>query len=196
VRRLAPLLVAAALAAPATAAPNPEQVRLQRTLKADMAKTFKQRAPQLKITTVRCKLPASGTVAKCTAHFTYGTAVKGYYPVTATLHDLGGTLTWKTGAPKCRNAKTNRRVSCQPPPAGYIAPADAEALLKQGFDYRGTTVRAVSATCARGDGAAARNGAYSRLTCSVGAAGGHRYRVELVMVGPKSVSVARVTRSS
>jgi hypothetical protein len=104
------LLAAAVFAAGAGAATNPEQLRLQKTLRANMVKTFKKRAPSLKITTVTCKLPRNGTVARCTARFTTG-SVKGWYPVKAVLHD-SGTLTWTATSPKCFNAKTNKPIPC------------------------------------------------------------------------------------
>jgi hypothetical protein len=110
-RRFLVLLLVCAAPATAAAAVNPEQLALQKSLKAEMAKTFKKQAPALTITTVTCKLPSSGTTSHCTAHFTAG-GVKGYYPVTATLHDLGGTLSWTAASPKCFDAKTGKGISC------------------------------------------------------------------------------------
>jgi hypothetical protein len=110
-RRFVLLALAAALLAPAAgAATNPEQLYLQKTLKAAMVKAFKKQAPGLKLTTVTCKLPSSGTVARCVAHFAAG-RVKGYYPVKATLHE-SGTMSWTTSAPTCFSATTNKRVAC------------------------------------------------------------------------------------
>jgi hypothetical protein len=104
------LLVAAVLAAAAGAATNPEQLRLEKTLRANMVKTFKKRAPSLRITAVTCKLPRNGTVARCTARFTTG-SVDGWYPVKAVLHD-SGLLTWTATSPKCFDAKTKKRLPC------------------------------------------------------------------------------------
>jgi hypothetical protein len=196
-RRLVPILAAAVLAPVAAAATNPQVAYLEKTLKSDMVKTFRTKAPGLKITTVTCKLPASGVTATCTARFTSG-PLKGYYPVKATLHDVGGSLTWKTGQPKCANAKTGKPVPCRSKTApGYISTANAEQLLKSsGFTYRGATIRAVSASCTGSRTAPSKNGAFSQLTCAVRGADRHRYSVGLVMVGPKSVALSGVTRLS
>jgi hypothetical protein len=105
------LLASALLATSAAAATNPELIRLQKTLKADMVATFKKQAPGLKITTVTCKLPTDGTTAHCTAHFTAGTAVKGYYPVTAKILE-SGQLKWTAASPKCFSAHTGKRIAC------------------------------------------------------------------------------------
>jgi hypothetical protein len=193
-RRLVPILAAAVLAPAAAAATNPALTYLQKTLKADMVKTFKTKAPGLTITTVTCKLPANGVTATCKAHFTTG-SVKGYYPVRATLHDVGGSLTWKTGQPKCTDAKTGRPVPCQSNTAkGYISTANAEQLLKSsGFTYKGATIRAASASCTGSKTAPSKNGAFSQLTCTVKGTDRHRYSVGLVMVGPKSVALSGVT---
>ena len=94
------------------AATNPEQVALQKTLKALMTKKYKQAAPKLKITTITCKLPSDGTVAHCVAHFTYPPTIVGTYQVKAELHDLGGTLTWTAGSPKCKDTKTGKSIAC------------------------------------------------------------------------------------
>src|SRR5437763_11883562 len=77
----------------ALAATDPRVAYLQKTLKADMVKTFKKQAPKLVITTVTCVLPKDGLTSHCKASFTDG-PIKGYYPVVAKLHDVGGTLTW------------------------------------------------------------------------------------------------------
>jgi hypothetical protein len=110
-RLLLAFLVCVVSAPPALAAVNPNVVYLQKTLKASMVAAFKKQAPGLKILTVTCKLPTNGTKSHCKAHFTAG-SVKGYYPVTATLHDLGGKLTWTASKPKCFNAKTGKSISC------------------------------------------------------------------------------------
>ena len=105
------LLATCLLATSAGAATNPELTHLQNTLKADMVATFKKQAPGLKITTVTCKLPTSGTTAHCTAHFTAGSTVNGYYPVTAKILD-SGTLKWTAALPKCFSVKTGKRITC------------------------------------------------------------------------------------
>jgi len=196
-RRLVPILAAAVLAPAAAAATNPELTYLEKTLKADMVKTFRTKAPGLSITTVTCKLPANGVTATCTAWFTTG-ALEGYYPVKATLHDVGGSLTWTTGPPKCTDAKTGKSVPCQSKTAaGYITVANAEQLLKtSGFTYKGATIRASTASCTGSKTAPSKNGAFSQLTCTVHGADKHRYSVGLVMVGPKSVALSGVTRLS
>jgi len=109
-RWLAAPVVALCACAVASGAVNPEQLRLQRSLKADMAKSFKKRAPSLEITTVSCKLPVSGTVAHCTAHFVVG-QVKGYYKVSATIHE-SGQLTWTAASPRCFDAKSGKALRC------------------------------------------------------------------------------------
>ncbi len=98
------------LAAGAAAAVDPRVAALQKSLKGDMVKTFAQRAPGLKITTVTCKLPSSGTVATCIAHFTAGT-IKGYYPVRAVILS-SGQLRWTASTPKCFVAKTGKPTRC------------------------------------------------------------------------------------
>jgi hypothetical protein len=107
--RWIPLLLALVAIAAATAlgATDPQ---LDKTLKADMAKTFKKQAPTLKFTTVSCTLPESGVTAHCKAYFTV-TGTKGYYPVTAAIHD-SGKLTWTAKSPKCLNTKTGKYVAC------------------------------------------------------------------------------------
>jgi hypothetical protein len=102
------LAVAGIVAGSALGATDP---KLNRTLKADMVKAFKKQAPTLKFTTVTCVLPKSGSTAHCKAFFTVS-GTKGYYPVTATLHDLGGTLTWTARSPKCLNPKTQKYIAC------------------------------------------------------------------------------------
>src|SRR6266567_1509791 len=102
------LLVFAGIAAgPAIGARDPE---LEKSLKADMVKTFKKQAPTLKFTTVNCTLPVNGTTAHCKAYFTVNTT-KGYYPVKATIHDSGA-LTWTAQSPKCLSATTKKYVAC------------------------------------------------------------------------------------
>jgi hypothetical protein len=111
-RRLVLLLVTVALAAgPAQAAKDPRLTYLQTTLKADMVKTFKKQAPKLKITTVTCVVPKEGITSHCKAYFIVS-RTKGYYPVTAKLHDLGGTLTWTAQSPKCWDTAKKKYVAC------------------------------------------------------------------------------------
>jgi hypothetical protein len=102
------LVVAGAVAGPALAATDPH---LEASLKADMVKTFKKKAPTLKFTRVKCVLPESGATAHCKAYFIVS-GTNGYYPVTAKLHDLGGTLTWTAQSPKCLNTKTKKYIAC------------------------------------------------------------------------------------
>jgi hypothetical protein len=109
-RLLLSALAALALASTAAAAANPEQLRLQKTLKAAMVKAFQKQAPKLKLTTVSCRLPKSGTVARCTAHFKVS-AVKGYYPVKVVLHETG-TISWTASSPKCFDAKSGKKLPC------------------------------------------------------------------------------------
>jgi hypothetical protein len=110
-----PLLLLAAVCAvtagPAFGATDPRLTQLQTTLKANMVKTFKKQAPSLKITTVSCKLPADGVTSHCKAYFTVS-KTKGYYPVVAKLHDLGGKLTWTAQSPQCWNAAKKKYVAC------------------------------------------------------------------------------------
>src|SRR6266566_1823575 len=107
-RRILLLLAVVAIAAgPAMGATDPQ---LNKTLKADMVKTFKKQAPTLKFTTVNCTLPANGTTAHCKAYFTVS-STKGYYPVKATIHDSGA-LTWTAQSPKCLNTATKKYVAC------------------------------------------------------------------------------------
>jgi hypothetical protein len=110
-RRFVLLLLVCAVPVAASAAVDPEQLRLQNSLKAQMVKVFKKQAPKLTITRVTCKLPESGNTSHCKAYFTVGTT-RGYYPVTATLHDLGGKLTWTASSPKCWNPTTKRYAAC------------------------------------------------------------------------------------
>jgi hypothetical protein len=108
-RRILLLVIGTAIAAsPALAATDPH---LEASLKADMVKTFKKKAPTLKFTKVKCVLPESGATAHCKAYFIVS-GTNGYYPVTAKLHDLGGTLTWTAQSPKCLNAKTKTYIAC------------------------------------------------------------------------------------
>jgi hypothetical protein len=110
-RRLLPLVALSVLIpSVAVAAVDPRVAYLQKTLKADMVKTFKKKAPRLTIGTVTCVLPKDGTTSHCKATFTVG-PVKGYYPVVATLHEVG-TLTWTASSPKCWNATKKRYVAC------------------------------------------------------------------------------------
>ena len=107
-RRILLLLAVSGVAAgPALGARDPG---LEKSLKADMVKTFKKQAPTLKFATVNCTLPANGTTAHCKAYFTVKTT-KGYYPVKATIHDSGA-LTWTAQSPKCLNTKTKKYVAC------------------------------------------------------------------------------------
>jgi hypothetical protein len=111
-RRLLPLvLVCAVVCGSARGATDPRLVYLQKTLRADMVKTFKKKAPRLTIGTVTCVLPKAGVTSHCKATFTVG-PIKGYYPVVAKLHDVGGTLTWTASSPKCWNAAKKRYVAC------------------------------------------------------------------------------------
>lgn len=105
------LAVFSVAVAPAVAAKDPRLAYLQNTLKADMVKTFKKQAPSLRLTTVRCVIPQSGAVSRCKAFFTVG-KTRGYYPVTATLHDLGGKLTWTAKSPKCWVAAKKTYRAC------------------------------------------------------------------------------------
>jgi hypothetical protein len=112
-RRLALLALLTALV-PATAlgATDPRLTYLQKTLKADMVKTFKKQAPKLMITTLACTLPKDGVTAHCKASFTDG-PIKGYYPVVAKLHEVGGTLTWTASSPKCWSVAKKAYVACR-----------------------------------------------------------------------------------
>jgi len=111
-RRLLLVLAAFSVAVtPAVAAKDPRLAYLQNTLKADMVKTFKKQAPSLKLTTVTCVIPKSGAVSHCRAFFTVG-KTKGYYPVTARLHDLGGKLTGTGRSPKCWVAAKKTYLAC------------------------------------------------------------------------------------
>ena len=101
------LLVTAITAGPAASATDPH---LNASLKAEMVKTFKKQAPTLKITTVSCVPPTNGTTAHCKAYFT-ASGTKGYYPVTATIHD-SGKLSWTAQSPKCLNATTKKYALC------------------------------------------------------------------------------------
>ena len=103
--------VASLAAGPAVAAKDPRLAYLERTLKADMVKTFKRRAPKLTLTTVTCKLPADGVTSHCKASFTVG-SVKGYYPVTAKLRDVGGALAWTAASPQCWDAAKKKYAPC------------------------------------------------------------------------------------
>jgi hypothetical protein len=112
VRRAALVIAVFALSGGiATGAVDPRLSYLQKTLKADMVKTFKKQAPNLTITTVTCKLPTDGVTSHCKAFFTVS-HTKGYYPVTAKLQDLGGKLNWTAQSPKCWNAAKKRYVAC------------------------------------------------------------------------------------
>jgi hypothetical protein len=111
--RLLLILLAAVLLAPVALAakkPDPRLAYLQKTLKTDMVKTFKKQAPKLKLTTIKCVLPKDGVTSHCKASFT-DAGVKGYYPVTAKLHDVG-TLTWVAKSPQCWNPAKKKYVSC------------------------------------------------------------------------------------
>jgi hypothetical protein len=105
------VLVFAVAAGAASGATDPRVAYLQKTLKANMVTTFKKQAPSLKLTTVSCKLPADGSTAHCKAFFRVS-RTKGYYPVTAKLHDLGGKLTWTATSPKCWNPAKKKYVAC------------------------------------------------------------------------------------
>ena len=105
------VLVAAVAAGGASGATDPRLAYLQKTLKANMVKTFKKQAPALKLTTLSCTLPKNGVTAHCKAFFVVS-KTKGYYPVTAKLHELGGKLTWTATSPKCWNAAKKTYVSC------------------------------------------------------------------------------------
>jgi hypothetical protein len=112
-RRILLLLVLTGLTAgPALAAKNPDLVKLEKTLKADMVKNFKKQAPSLKIGAVTCTIPSNGGAAThCKAYFTVS-GTKGYYPVTTKFHDLGGTNSWTAQAPKCLNPKSKKYTPC------------------------------------------------------------------------------------
>ena len=105
------VLVFAVAAGAAFGATDPRVAYLQKTLKANMVTTFKKQAPSLKLTTVSCKLPADGSTAYCKAFFTVS-RTKGYYPVTAKLHELGGKLTWTATSPQCWNPAKKKYVAC------------------------------------------------------------------------------------
>jgi len=105
------VLVFAVAAGAASGATDPRLTYLQKTLKANMVKTFKKQAPSLKLTTLTCKLPANGITAHCKAFFTVS-GTKGYYPVVAKLHDLGGKLTWTAQSPQCWNAAKQKYLAC------------------------------------------------------------------------------------
>jgi hypothetical protein len=105
------VLVFAVAAGAASGATDPRLAYLQKTLKANMVKTFAKQAPTLKLTTLSCTLPKDGATAHCKAFFTVK-GTKGYYPVVAKLHDLGGKLTWTAQSPQCWNAAKKKYVSC------------------------------------------------------------------------------------
>ena len=104
------LTAALLLAFAASAGANFSDPTLAKSLKTQMVKTFKTKAPALKITTVTCTAPTSGVTAKCIAHFT-DASIKGYYPVTATIHD-SGKMTWVAESPKCLDTKTGKYGAC------------------------------------------------------------------------------------
>src|SRR5262249_41066165 len=104
-------LVFAVAAGAASGATDPRLAYLQKTLKANMVKTFKKQAPSLELTTLSCKLPANGVTAHCKAFFRVS-GTKGYYPVVAKLQDLGGKLTWTAQSPQCWNAAKKKYVAC------------------------------------------------------------------------------------
>jgi hypothetical protein len=92
----------------------PEAVHLAQTLKASMATRYKKAAPGLTFTKVTCRLPSSGTIAHCTASFTYSShtiKAKGYYPVVVKLHE-NGQVSWTASSPKCKDAKTGKALAC------------------------------------------------------------------------------------
>jgi len=101
------LAVAGIAAGPAFGVRDPG---LEKSLKADMVKVFKKKAPTLKFTTVNCTLPVNGTTAHCKAYFTVR-STKGYYPVKATIHGSGA-LTWTAQSPTCLNATTKKYAAC------------------------------------------------------------------------------------
>jgi len=109
-RRILLLLVLAG-AVTGTASADFRDRGLEKSLKPQLVTAFKRQAPKLTITSVYCLAPTSGNTAHCKAYFTIS-GVKGYYPVTAKLHDLGGTLTWTAQSPKCLNTKTKKYVAC------------------------------------------------------------------------------------
>jgi len=104
VRRFPLLLAVCAVAAgPALASETPVQ-SVEKTLKAEMVKSFKKQTPKLVFSTVTCVLSKNGTTAQCKASFT-DSGVKGYYPVSATIKS--GKLNWTAESPKCLyNKKT------------------------------------------------------------------------------------------
>ena len=106
------LVVFGVVVGPTYGATNPDLVYLQKTLMADMTKSFKKQAPNLKFTTVACTIPKGGGVTtQCKAYFTTN-GVKGYYPVVAKFHDLGGTVSWSAQSPRCQNPTTKKYSPC------------------------------------------------------------------------------------
>jgi hypothetical protein len=103
VSRIALVLAVCGLAAGAASAATSPVASLEKTLKADMVKTFKKQAPKLVIETVTCALPKDGVTAHCKATFEDGT-VKGYYPVTAKI-EQSGDIKWTAQSPKCLYGK-------------------------------------------------------------------------------------------
>ena len=108
------ICVAALTAAAPAAAGNPEALHLAKTLKTSMVARYKKVAPRLTFTTVTCRLPSSGSVAHCTAKFTYSSRrvkARGYYPVTVKLLQTGQ-IRWTAASPRCRDARTGKTLRC------------------------------------------------------------------------------------
>jgi hypothetical protein len=110
-RAAAGALLACALAAPALAATP--SVALARKLKGSMQAYYAKTQPGLVVTTVACTIASSGKSARCQAHFAVAAKrAVGVFTLSVLIDTSTGTVTTRTVAASCKDAKTGARLSC------------------------------------------------------------------------------------
>jgi hypothetical protein len=107
------LTAAAALAAGPPAGAATPAARLAKSLKTSMQAYYHKGTPGLKITTVTCKIAASGATARCHAHFTVKSErAVGVFQVAATIDRSTGGVRTRTLSVTCKDSKTGAKLTC------------------------------------------------------------------------------------
>ncbi len=106
------LTAGAALALAGTAGAQTPAQGVARQLKASMAAHYKTTSPEIKFTTVTCKIAADRSSARCLAHFVDAPKrTAGVFTVMVT-ETAAGTAQAKTLGVACKDSKTGSKVSC------------------------------------------------------------------------------------
>ena len=114
-RRLLLVLAAVSIAVtPAVAAHGPaSRLPAEDAEDATWSRRFKKRAPSLQAyDRVTCVIAEERGHLSLQGVLHRRQDARAYYPVTATLHDLGGKLTWTAKSPKCWAAAKKKYLAC------------------------------------------------------------------------------------